>query len=440
MAAQTATQCAARNPAAAVAAASAQAAAAATKGLNRYWLVMDMDGTVLPTPSKAGGQYRPLSESPCEAPLKTWLRRGGNLAVVSTAGRRMWRQVHEVLKPATLHAPGDANDSSIAPGRLVIGGFSGAALFVNDPRTGNMVEDPDYRSEAVPDGTCPTAQQLGDLIDVACTMIKTFLLAALRDDTLIPTLSKKYHAPYARLLEQLEARGEEAFFSEVLTRDVMLKHGAVLSETNDALVDVQTIPHSDPVAAAQVTVLGIPMKRFHEFFTPELVETLEDAGLHVKSQPNSVCIVRSGVDKATFVRWMCLHGHRYSATGAPFSLRHAIAFGDNPAVVDRPLTIFPDMAFVSLAPDRTKDPEGSHIIHVGNEEVGCANFLRQMIDHTPTVPTNSEPVSPATERSWWEGFADDNGNVSVDKVRQLAATADIGATPTGAVPATKAAA
>ena len=390
---------------------------------------MDMDGTITPTPNKAHGHFLPLNQTACHAPLATWLRRGGNLAVVSTAGRRMWRQVHEDLKPAMTRPSLGAT----SPGRLVMSGFSGAALFASDPATGELVEDPEYRRSAVPDGTCPTTPQMLELVGVGCSMIRTFLLAAAKDATLLPALSRKYHAPYEKLLAGLREHGEEAFFGKVLTREAMLKHGAFLDATNDALVDVQTIPGSDPVAAAQVTVLGIPMARFGEFFTPELVATLENAGLHVKSQPNSVCIVRAGVDKATFVRWMCQHGHRYSATGAPFSLRHAIAFGDNPAVVDKPLTIFPDMAFVSLAPDAATTPKASHVVHGGGEEEGCARFLRHLLATHEDIGGTGSAVDADTEQSWWEAFCEvgpnTSGDVSLPKVDALASTAAIGATP-----------
>ena len=376
----------------------------AASGGGRYaglWLVLDMDGTVTPTPTKAGGHYLPLSESPCRAPLINWIEHGGNLCVVSTAGRRMWRQVHETLRPSLR--------KSREVGRLVVCGFSGAALFCTDD-DGELHEDHDYRRSAITNGTCPTESELDGLIELGVETIRTFLLAARGDPTLIAALSRKYHGPYEALLGKLKEMGDDAFFQTFLTRERMLKHGEFLVETHDALVDVQIIPGSHPVIGAQVTVLGIPMKRFHEFFPAPVVDALQARNFHVKSQPNSVCIVRDGVDKATVVRWLRAHGDRYSRGNRPFSLRHAIAGGDNPDVVDRPLTIFPDMAFVSVAPEGAAVPTGAHIVDVGGEEVGCAAFLEMLLR-----TDSADQTRP--------GFLTEVGEISLDALRNAAAEA-----------------
>jgi hypothetical protein len=370
--------------------------------LSDYWLVMDMDGTIVPTPSKAGGHYIPLNESPCCEPLRAWLRHGGNLCIVSTAGRRMWRQVHAVLKPDLVRPRAADGGAARIGGRLLVSGFSGAAVFQSNSETGDLTEDVEYRETAVEGGTCPSAAQLEALIALSIKVIQQFLLRALDDDSLVKALSKKYHAPYHKLLDGIRAVGADAFFADVLTREAMLKHGAFLHETNDALVDVQIIPGTE--AAAQVTTLGIPMARFAEFFPDDVVAELRDGGVHVKPQPNSVCMVREGIDKATLVRWLAKHRNRY---GEPhFELRRAIAFGDNPSVVDKPLTWFPEMPFVSLAPTRDGTPAGDHVVHVGGEEEGCAAFLTQLM--------------AKVEEAGQAAFTSENGSIDVALLQHLA--------------------
>ncbi|CUF52843.1 Hypothetical protein, putative [Bodo saltans] len=106
-----------------------------------HFLVADMDGTLTSTPSKAHGHYLPLSMSPCLTPLTTFLQRGGDVCVVSTAGRRMWPQIFDILRPALFSSP--------ANGRLFICGFSGAALFVSNFQKQTMEEDVNYRHTAL---------------------------------------------------------------------------------------------------------------------------------------------------------------------------------------------------------------------------------------------------------------------------------------------------
>lgn len=66
--------------------------------LRGCWLLTDLDGTLLPTPHKAHGQYVKLSEGPCFASVSRWLKLGGNICVITTADRRVFEQVFLPLK------------------------------------------------------------------------------------------------------------------------------------------------------------------------------------------------------------------------------------------------------------------------------------------------------------------------------------------------------
>lgn len=66
--------------------------------LHDYWLLSDLDGTLISTPHKAQGQYLPLTRSPCYRPLKRWLLNGGNVCIVTTADRRVIDQLYLPLR------------------------------------------------------------------------------------------------------------------------------------------------------------------------------------------------------------------------------------------------------------------------------------------------------------------------------------------------------
>jgi hydroxymethylpyrimidine pyrophosphatase-like HAD family hydrolase len=339
-----------------------------------YWLVTDMDGTILSTPHKAGGRHPPLTESKeCLEPLTKWIAGGGNLCVVSTAGKRMWKQVHEPLKSLIIQ-PG--------AGKLAICGFSGAAFFLNDQQ-GELIEDEEYRTSAIPGGTVIPAEAVDQIRSTSREIIVNFLDAALAEPGLITALSKKYHEPYKRLVEQLRELGKEEFLRQVLSMDRMLKHGEFLQETNDALVDLQTVPvaveNSLPPPVVQCTTHGIPAAFFERFVPAAVVEALGACNLYVKRQPNSIVIAKKGVDKSTCVRWLC---HR--SESLTFDLSRALAFGDVPKTIDFPLTQHPPMAFVSVSPSPEDDPPG--ILRVGREELGTSLMLQKLMETAATDP------------------------------------------------------
>jgi hypothetical protein len=106
------------------------------------WLVVDLDGTITPTPHSAQGHYLDLTHSPCLPALRRWIARQGRLVVLSTAGRRMLRQVYEVLRPdLSAAAAAAAGTNTAATGQLVLGGFNGSAVFYTDGLDAALHED-----------------------------------------------------------------------------------------------------------------------------------------------------------------------------------------------------------------------------------------------------------------------------------------------------------
>lgn len=452
-----------------------------------HWLVCDMDGTLTSTPTKAGGEYLALSKSPCYGPLRTYVANGGNLCVVSTAGRRMWRQIFNDMSDV-LFSASSSNPRAVA-GRLAICGFSGAAFFLSDAASKSMKEVVPYRTTALKyhsaalygkvaeeraagggiatghnaavsnnhgchhaNAASPTSHphhftesttideyNQEAVIGIAVDRVRAFIncaadqlleaeagnensksstetsssSSAIMIPPIVQILSDKYHGPYTDLAQQrnehlrrayaeaksteengvgesgggvsaqsllsLAAEEKEAllaasFYKEVLTKERLMTHGSFISKTKDALVDLQTVPDTDPLVGIQVTVMGIPMRLYDEFFTTEIVEELASYGVSAKKQPNSVAINKKGIDKALCVQWMRDHVEG-------FSLEKALAFGDIPSSVDKPLTAFPPMQFISLSQTPQTDPTDTKgkMVFVGEEEVGAAAFLESML-------------------------------------------------------------
>jgi hypothetical protein len=192
-------------------------------------------------------------------------------------------------------------------------------------------------------------------------------------------LSRKYHEPFAAIAD-LRRSDPARFEREVMTPEVLGEHGRFLRDTNDAVLDAQFIPGTNPPVIVQFSLLGVPMARFDDVFTAEVIANFTALGVYCKKQPNSVVIAPKGVDKATCVSWLLEHEPH-------FSLERAIAFGDVPATIDRPLSEFPPMPFVSVSPDPAADPPG--VVHVGGEERGTAQFLQLLVDASSQSPNFS---------------------------------------------------
>jgi hypothetical protein len=188
------------------------------------------------------------------------------------------------------------------------------------------------------------------------------------------------------LIEQIQQQGaasdadvdfdSAAERSPLLEVESLMTYGKIIGETNDAIIDEQTLPDTEPPVVAQYTLMGIPMNYFHDIFSNDIVAVFKEMGIHCSAQPNSVALTASGVDKATCVRWLADQSNSGALGGKTLDLRHAIAFGDIPSTIDRPLTALPPMAFVSVSMDSAADPPG--VLHVGGEEAGTALFLENL--------------------------------------------------------------
>ncbi|KPA77879.1 hypothetical protein ABB37_06673 [Leptomonas pyrrhocoris] len=260
-------------------------------------------------------------------------------------------------------------------------------------------------------------------------------------------LSTKYHTVFPALLQQLLSevppsllsfaeRGEPVpriCFAEspLLSLQALTTDGLYLKETNDALVDVQQVPCADGTVknrspVAQVVAMGIPARFFDCVFpssspsssaaaatttasaSPQwqccakcaavgagAMVRVEAAGLELKSQPNSVCMFRRGVDKGLCVRWLVAEDNKRrkeGSNGVSFDLTKAVAFGDVPESVDRPLTEYPPMQYISLSPKDCAEERlaamqatppaqdaSPYMYHVGGEEEGTALFLEELL-------------------------------------------------------------
>ncbi|CAD2215589.1 hypothetical protein, conserved [Angomonas deanei] len=123
--------------------------------LSGYWLLCDLDGTLISTPHKANGAYLPLDQSPCHKPLERWLLNGGSLCVVTTADQRVLRQMYMPLRDCLglakrrvaqyqkVHYKDGAAEGRPAPagGKLLLSLYTGAALYTCSKSSIRMVGD-----------------------------------------------------------------------------------------------------------------------------------------------------------------------------------------------------------------------------------------------------------------------------------------------------------
>jgi len=92
------------------------------------WLLSDLDGTLIPTPHKAHGEYKKLNEASSYPALKGWFKQGGNLCVVTTADKRVFEQVYFPIKQH-LKSRADPISSNDASGELLLSLYTGAVLY-----------------------------------------------------------------------------------------------------------------------------------------------------------------------------------------------------------------------------------------------------------------------------------------------------------------------
>ncbi|AYU82238.1 hypothetical protein LdCL_330032700 [Leishmania donovani] len=113
--------------------------------LTDYWLLTDLDGTLIATPHKANGRYLPITRSPCFEPIRQWLSSDGNVCIVTTADLRAIDQVYYPLRPFLKTYQGYVDEAAAAGtplatvdgmkgqpprrGCLLLSLYTGAALY-----------------------------------------------------------------------------------------------------------------------------------------------------------------------------------------------------------------------------------------------------------------------------------------------------------------------
>eukprot|EP00936_MAST-01D_sp_MAST-1D-sp1_P002050 g2050.t1 len=123
-----------------------------------------------------------------------------------------------------------------------------------------------------------------------------------------------------------------------------------------------------------VWIMGMP-RAVSERYIALFADDLANLGFVASAAPNTVCLKRSGVTKASAVEWFA------ASPSLDFDLRRAVAFGDQPSGNDSALTQFVQrgMPFVSVAHCEHETPEHLRPWHVGGLEHGTAAVLRRLL-------------------------------------------------------------
>lgn len=329
----------------------------------QLWLIADMDGTLIPTPNRCGGERPCLSSSPTCTPLLDWLRDGNALIVNTTAATRTIKQVWQSI-PVELRK------------NVYLAICSGAAIL-ECGEDGQPVEIATYRQSTLPGGTAIPQEDVEYLMALGRGIVLQLIRDSRTDPSLLPLLSTKWKLQWSALQGLTDAELEATLSMEVLTKDGALEF---LKTSNDCVVSCDYIPDTDVVAQMQLG--GIPMARHAMYFPQAVRDDLDARGLVLNSQPNSVAICKKGLDKATCLPWL----ERAAAAAqdprfATFALTRAVGIADVPHGPDLPLATHPPMLFVSVAVSECHfDYQGNpHTVFVGGEEAGTARFLEHML-------------------------------------------------------------
>lgn len=324
-----------------------------------FWFICDLDATLVAGPWRNGGLHPPLSLSPCGIPVLHWLRNGGNLAVISTAGTNLFRQV---LVPL-INCAADPSTKQLS-GDLVLCGWSGAAMFrVNHGswdqagREGGlyyMKEEQNYRLTAGAGGstTCIDRQTAGRIRTVGEQVFRDMFALFAEDPKRVSLLSQRYRDDFTRVLQLRTRMGAAAFNSEVLTAKQLMTKSAFIQDA--ALMSFQAVPKAERHSSssysfsehpqdedfiiAQVSFLGVPSKLFDRIMEMSNAGAVfeKELGLTVVRQPNSVAISRRGVDKGIAVEYMLSHADQFR----DINPAKVFIVGDQPATIDSSLLRF----------------------------------------------------------------------------------------------------
>lgn len=343
-----------------------------------YWFICDLDGTLVPSPMRKEGAHLPLTRSPCNSPVAAWLRGGGNLAVISTAGTNLFRQILQPLSKTE-----KADDFR---GSLILCGFSGAAMFRLKTRKWEKVKELDavggfhmeevteYRYCGGPNGTttCVSNAVCHDVFGAAVELYRKMFALFQEDESRVDLLSRRYRVPFKKLVEirkqyskegKLKEFNEEYMSGKVLTRQcekvdrvplICFQSVPRAERHSSSSYTFEEHQQDEDFVIAQISFLGVPAKLFPLLFlSPSSTNVLEQPStrakfsslaaffkekldLKVVCQPNSVAIVKCGVDKGSAIQWMLTHPEGF----ANISPLRCIAVGDQPQTVDATMMRF----------------------------------------------------------------------------------------------------
>lgn len=364
-----------------------------------FWLVADMDKTLIDKPPPAVRPSPSFSQSPAFAPTIKLLQSGGRLCVVTTDDgfrpfQHLWQEI-----PAELRSDR----------RVVMATSDGAAMFYGD-KDGQLVEDSAYAAQA--EANCslrlPTDPQQLERLLMACKHLYVRFIIDLKasqtgDGKLLSCLDKRARSAYEEVLAKVDegktleaGKNLQAQLEELLSIPVLTRPGGVMSRgtmlwmnqagpmdqwiraggKDDAFFGFYAQEGQPQPAYTNLFMMGLPQAVSKPYISdPNFVASLKVLGLEASAAPNSVCIRSAAVSKDLPVRWLAGHPE-YQLDFAT-----TVAFGDNPFGNDRPLAELP-VLFVSVAPESPglvpKSFEEGGFFHVGGCEAGTAHVLEML--------------------------------------------------------------
>ncbi|KAH3745955.1 hypothetical protein Pelo_12636 [Pelomyxa schiedti] len=321
------------------------------------WLVADMDDTLVCKPRT--GLFPPLTTSPVHAPLVAWLKSGGKLMVVTTAGLRVFNQIVEQIPPELRQ-------------NVVVSMCSGACIIKFTGNEGTPSEDVTFRETFCSGTTCIQNEIIPDILLKAQEMLLALFRDFRKDRTPLLALSAKYQKPFAKIVDDTTTPLEEALSIEKITT-----RGAIMCETNETVVERHGPPVSSPGGVHHTCTIS--MMGFVQSVSQKYVPTdgfFDSKGISVDRAPNSIWLRKKEINKGSPLDWMASHPE-YG-----FSFDSAIAFGDSPNANDKPLS--DRMPFVNVGEDIPNSPP--QMLFVGRQEHGTAHVMELILQHMPSFP------------------------------------------------------
>ena len=288
-----------------------------------------------------------------------------------------------------------------AGGKVTMATSDGAALFRGDAG-GGLVEDQLYWAAT----GCGVTEVVGELMVIAKRMQVSLLTDCMADRALLRALPTAVATVYSSLLDEAVAMGGPEALDALLPMQRLLTPGGVTSrgtmlwrnqagpiegwktdkvppnpEKSSAYNFLMSLTSATQPRAryTNLFVMGMPRSISCKYIAQFAAE-LQGIGCVASAAPNSICLKNARASKALPVEWLA--GVQPGAPAAELSLRHSVAFGDNPLGNDAPLTTFQGrgMHFVSVAASEPALSARLLPFQVGGLETGTARVLQQLVD------------------------------------------------------------